>query len=236
MERLSAANLSAAPALKLAIVAASGGVGRQLLAQARSAGHAVTAVVRSASALSGAEVVCREVDLAATGGEALAEALRGADAVLSALGQRTRADQGIAARGTQALVQAMKQVGARRLVVVSAAPVSTTPSPGRPYPPRRDPGEGWFQRRLLTPAIRAALRSVYADLARMEDVLRASALEWTIVRPPRLTSGPLTGRYRLGEDRNVPGGLSISRADLAHFMLRAVREPWTVGKAIGIGY
>ena len=225
-----------AAALKLTLVAATGGVGRQLLAQALTAGHSLTAVVRNPAALADAGVRTVPLDLGAADPAALVEAIRGADAVLSALGRRRAADQGIAARGTRALVQAMEAAGTRRIVVVSASPVSTTPSPARPYPPAHDPGEGWLQRHLLTPVIRAVLAPVYADLAEMEDVLNASSLEWTVVRPPRLTDGKLTGRYRTAVDHNVRGGLFISRADLAHLMLRVLGDPSTVRRAIGVGY
>ncbi len=222
--------------MRLTIVAATGGVGRELLAQALAAGHAVTAVVRNPSALAGAGVRAVPVDLSAPDPAALVEAVRGADAVLSALGRRRPADQGIAARGTRALIEAMQAAGTRRLVVVSASPVSTTPSAARPHPASRDPGEGWLQRNLLTPVLRAVLAPVYRDLAEMEDLLRESALEWTVVRPPRLTSGPLTRRYRTAEERNLRGGLSISRSDLAHAMLWAVGERSTVRKALGVAY
>ena len=66
------------------------------------------------------------------------------------------------------------------------------------------------------------MRERYADLARMEDVLRASDLDWTIFRPPRLTNGRLTGAYRTAVGRNLRGGALISRADVAHAMLAAV--------------
>ncbi len=68
----------------------------------------------------------------------------------------------------------------------------------------------------------------------MEDVLRASGLDWTAVRPPRLTNGRLTGNYRTALERNLPGGLVISRADVAHAMLAALRQPETIGHAIGV--
>jgi hypothetical protein len=90
-------------------------------------------------------------DLAATDPAALESAVAGADAVLSGLGPRSRADAGIAARGTRAIVAAMAATGVRRIVVVSAAPVSTVASPGRPDPPAHDPGEGLVMRRVLTP-------------------------------------------------------------------------------------
>jgi uncharacterized protein YbjT (DUF2867 family) len=128
----------------------------------------------------------------------------------------------------------MEATGVRRLVIVSAAPVSTVASPGRPGPPRRDPGEGLVMRHVLTPLLRALLRDVYDDLALAEDILRDSDLDWTVVRPPRLTDGPLTGTYRTAYGRNLRRGLLVSRADVAHLMLAALDQPATIGQAIGI--
>ena len=221
--------------MKLTIFAATGGIGRQALEQAVAAGHDVTAVVRNPKKLS-AKVRAVASDLAAPDPAVLESAVRGADAVLSGLGPRTASEAGVAWQGTRAIVQAMKANHVRRIVVVSAAPIGTVPSPGRPKPPDHDPGDGFFMRNLLNPLIRVALRKHYADLARMEDVLRDSGLDWTVVRPPRLTDKPVTGAYRTAFGQNLRGGFFISRADVAHLMLRALGQPETVQRTIGIAY
>jgi uncharacterized protein YbjT (DUF2867 family) len=220
--------------MKLTVFAATGRIGRQLVAQAVAAGHDVTAVVRNPAALPEGPARVVTADLAAPDPAALEAAVAGADAVLSGLGPRSRADAGIASRGTRAIVQAMQATGVRRVVVVSAAPVSTVASPGRPHRPARDPGEGPVMGRVLTPLVRAALRGVYDDLALMEDVLGGSGLDWTVVRPPRLTDGPLTRAYRTADGRNLRRGLLVSRADVAHLMLAVLDRPETIGHAIGI--
>lgn len=221
--------------MKLTIFAATGGIGRQLLEQAIAAGHDVTAVVRNPRKLP-AEVPSVAADLATADPATLESAVKGADAVLSGLGPRSQSEAGVAAQGTRAIVTAMRAAEVRRVVVVSAAPVGTVPSPSRPNPPRYDPGDGLFMRTLLGPLIKAALRKHYADLAVMEDVLRDSGLDWTIVRPPRLTDKPVTGTYRIAHGRNVRGGVTISRADVAHLMLSALDRPDTVAQVLGIAY
>jgi putative NADH-flavin reductase len=221
--------------MKLTIFAATGGIGRQALEQAVAQGHDVTAVVRNAKKLS-REVRVIAADLAAPDPATLVSAVKGADAVLSGLGARSSSDTGVAWRGTRAIVQAMKAADVRRIVVVSAAPIGTVPSPGRPNPPKHDPGDGFFVRNLLGPLIKAALRKHFADLAMMEDVLRDSGLDWTVVRPPRLTDGPVTGAYRTAYGQNLLRGLLISRADVAHFMLRALRQPETCKRVVGIAH
>jgi NAD(P)H-binding len=162
--------------MKLTIFAATGGIGRLVLEQAVAAGHDVTAVVRNPKKLS-SEVRVVRADLASPDPTVLESAVKGADAVISALGAVSASDAGVAWRGTRAIVQAMQATGVRRIIVVSAAPISTVPSPARPNPPRHDPGDGFFMRHVLSPLIKAVLRKHYADLARMEDVLRDSGLD-----------------------------------------------------------
>ena len=89
-------------------------------------------------------------------------------------------------------------------------------------------------RHLLSPAVKAAFGKVYTDLALMEDVLRDSGLDWTVVRPPRLSGRPGTGRYRTAYGPNVRGGWIVPRADVAHLMLDALGRPETMKQAIGV--
>jgi len=220
--------------VKLTIFGATGGIGRQLLEQAVAAGHDVTAVARNPQNLPATPARVVTADLASAGAATLQPAVEGADAVLSALGARTKSDTGVAAKGTKAITEAMRASGVRRLIVVSAAPIGTVPSPGRPHPPRHDPGDGFLLRYLADPIVKRALRAHYADLAEMEDVLRDRDLNWTVVRPPRLTSKPVTGRYRTAYGRNIRRGLFASRADVAHYMHRAISQPETFRQTVGI--
>ena len=219
--------------MKLTIFAATGGIGRQALEQAVAGGHDVTAVVRNPNGLSG-RIRIVTADLAAPDRATLESAVAGADAVLSGLGPRSASEAGIASQGTRAIVQAMRATDVRRIVVVGAAPIGTVPSPGRPRPPKHDPGDGFFMRHLLSPLTKAALRTRYGDLALMEDLLRDSGLDWTVVRPPQLTNKALTGTYRIAYGQNLRRGLRISRADVAHLMLRVLEQPETIKQVIGI--
>lgn len=222
--------------MKLAIAAATGGVGEQLLRQALNAGHDVTAVVRNPAkipaALRGARIVT--ADLASPQPGVLEAAIAGTDAVLSGLGPAANSSAGIATRGTRAIAAAMHAAGVKRLVVISAAPVGTVPSPGRPSPPKHDPGDGFVMRQVGARFARLAFGKVYADLATMEDLLRDSGLDWTAIRPPKLTNKPLTSHYRTATGQNVRGGWSVSRADVAHLMLAVLGRPETIGQVIGI--
>ena len=221
--------------MKLALVGATGGVGREILNQALAAGHLVTAVVRNPSKLS-ADVDVVRLDLASPDGEVLGAALRDVDAVISAVGPHRTAEAGIVARATTAITHAMAGGGVSRLVVISAAPVGVVASTHRPQPPRHDPGDDLLMRYILSPLIRRLFGPVYADLADMEDLLRNGRLDWTAIRPPRLTNGRLTRTYRTAIDSNVPHGLIISRRDVAHLMLTVLQQPETVRHSVGVAY
>jgi putative NADH-flavin reductase len=221
--------------MKLTIVGATGGVGRLALQQAETAGHDVTAVVRDPTNLSTAVPVVT-TDLAAADPAVLEAAVAGADAVLSALGPRSNAEAGIASHGTRAVIEAMKATDVRRIVVVSSAAISTVPSPGHPSPPKHDPGNGFFMRHLVFPLLKAALRKQYADLALMEDIVRDSGLDWTVVRPNRLTDEEPTGSYRTANGQNVHHGRSITRGDVAHLMLHVLDQPNTINQTIAIAH
>lgn len=221
--------------MKLIVFGATGGVGREVVRQAFGAGHAVTAVVRDPTRLSTPVEVVR-TDFSAPDLDVLASTIGGVDAVISAIGPTGRGDAGIAARATAVIAEAIEIQGLKRLVVISASPVGSVPAPHRPNPPQHDPGDDFLMRHVLAPLIRRMFPAVYRDLAAMEDDLRCRDLDWTAVRPPRLTNGPMTGRYRTALDRNLPHGLTISRADLAHAMLTVLVQPETLRHTLGIAY
>lgn len=199
--------------MRLAIFAATGGVGRHLVDQALEAGHEVRAVVRRPQALH-RELPVVTVDLSDPDPEMLVRAISGVDVVCSCLGPRGRSEIGVLSPGTRVIIDAMNKAGAQRIVAVSGASVSTVPRPGRPNPPGREPG----------------------DVAMMEDALRSSDLDWTAVRAPLLTKGPLPGNYRMAEGHKVPRGFRLSRADTAHFMLSTLDNPNTVKRALAVAY
>lgn len=84
--------------------------------------------------------------------------------------------------------------------------------------------------------IGAVLKEVYADLTLMETALARSATDWTSVRPPKLTDGPLTGKYRTAVGGTPRSGRTISRADVAHAMLALIDDPASVKQGVGVAY
>jgi putative NADH-flavin reductase len=212
--------------MRLTIFGASGGTGRQIVEQALAAGHDVTAVVRDPARVGMRHDRLELVVADALDPVAIAPAVTGADAVVSALGPRSsRAPSSIMSAGTASILDAMRAAGTSRLVVVSAAPVATD-----------DDGTTVPYRLLMAPILRALLRRLYADMAVMEEAIKHSGMDWTIVRPPRLTDGPMTGTYRRAVDTNLRRGYRISRADLADAILASLDDQDTVKRTIAIGY
>ncbi|MEW2068263.1 NAD(P)-binding oxidoreductase [Streptomyces sp. NPDC007346] len=211
--------------MRLTVFGATGGVGGEVVGQALTAGHEVTAVVRDPSRLPeslDARTLHGVVRLDDTA--AVRAAVAGRDAVLSGLGARGRKAGGVAERLTGRIIDAMEAEGVRRLLLVSAAPVGPVPA-GEPLVDR-----------LMRKAVRAALAEVYADLARMEAALERSATDWTSLRPPRLTDGPCTGAYRKVVGGAPLSGRSISRADVAHAMLGLIDDLTAVRQGVGVAY
>ncbi|WP_367044281.1 NAD(P)H-binding protein [Streptomyces sp. Je 1-332] len=210
--------------MKLTVFGATGGVGGEIVRQALAAGHEVTAVVRDPARLkaTGEGLEAFRADL--TDPESLRAAVAGRDAVLSGLGPRKRADAGIAAELTRAVLHAMEAEGVRRLVVVSAAPVGP---PAEPQP---------VVDRIMGALVSNILKPVYDDLRAMEAELASSATDWTSVRPPRLQDKPVTGVYRRVVGGTPTSGRFIGRADVAHAMLTAVDDLATVKQGVGVAY
>ncbi len=197
--------------MRLAIIGATGETGQELTKQALASGHSVKALVRSPEKVTvkhdRLEVV--KTDLFNESAAMLAEKLRGSEAVLSAIGNRTLGITQLYSEGTKQLVAALQQARIKRVLIISSIGTDPTDDEPRWYL--------WLVRRLLI--------NTYVDLARAEQfVMDTDDLDWTIVRPPRLTNGRKTGSYRVAL-RYVPkGGIQISRADLADFMLKQVGQ------------
>jgi len=198
--------------MHITVFGATGGTGRHVVTQALDAGHRVTAVVRDPARLpvpprSGLTVVTPRLD----DRRAVQQALADADAVVDALGVHTSGPTTFRADAARVITAAMREAGVRRLVVLSAAGAHTE-------------GDSAPVRFLVKPVLGWFLRHHFADMLAMEEVVRASGLDWTIVLPPRLTDGPATGSIRRQVGSNVRGSYSMTRADLAAAVLAAVTD------------
>ncbi|MFK4269189.1 NAD(P)-dependent oxidoreductase [Streptomyces milbemycinicus] len=210
--------------MRITVFGATGGTGQHLVNQALEAGHHVTAVVRDPARLQQADhprLEAVKADLQHL--KAITEAVKGQDAVVSALGPRGKDDITVCSDGARAIITAMRATDSRRLIVVTASGHIV------------DEGDGPFTRGMVKPMLRRFLRDGFADFARTDQAVKASGLDWTIMRPPRLTDGRRRA-YRTATDRNVRGGITIARADLADAILTAAADPATAGHTIALGY
>jgi len=209
--------------MRLTVFGATGRIGSEVVRQALAAGHEVAAVVRDPARLAvpagpGLGVVTADVmDPAQIG-----PAVKGSDAVVSALGPRKGGPVTVLTDGMRSILTAMEDTGVRRLVAVSASGAFIEPS---------DP---FVTRVIAKPLLQRFLRDAMADTRRMEGEVWASTADWTLVRPPQLTNRPGRGRYRRMIDSHV--GRSIARADVADAILAVLADPATIGHAVGVGY
>ena len=154
-------------------------------------------------------------------------AIAGVDGVISTLGvPYRRAPITVYSEGVAHIIAAMHRHDVRRLICVSS---STTDAELR----RCDTGGGFFFERAVKPLIIRFLgRTLYEDMFRMETAVRASGLDWTIVRPSGLFGHPVLTEYRTGEDF-LPARFT-SRTDLADFLVRQLHDTDFVRKAAAI--
>ncbi len=190
--------------MKVLVLGATGGTGRLIVRDAVAKGHSVVALVRSKTSANLPDVRMIEGD--ARDEATLARAMDGCDTVVSALGT------GIGLRkvdlltvATHALVTAMMRNGVRRLVCISALGVGDSRGHG-----------GFVFDRLFLPLL---LSQAYKDKERQEAAVRASALDWVLVRPAMLTDDPARGSARAFTDLAGVKGGKIARADVARFVV-----------------
>jgi putative NADH-flavin reductase len=144
--------------------------------------------------------------------DVLVPAFAGQDVVISCLGHRSRHHPTLLRDASAGALDAMARAGVRRYLAVSQ---------GLLFP----------ERHLMFRLLRFILSRQLADSSAMESLVRASAVDWTIVRPPRLTDGTTPRGYRAEVDAWPRGGWSMRRTDLAAFVLD-VAERRTYARAI----
>jgi putative NADH-flavin reductase len=200
--------------MKIAVFGSTGGNGRLILTEAMRRGHEVTAFARRPDAL--AEVT----GLAAVvGGDArdpadAGKAVAGQDAVIMTVS--ARGEPGASTAIARAVVEAMAAEGVRRLVAASAYGMVAT----RPY--------------VLAAVVRRAFRSVFADQAAADQVIEASAVDWTILRATRLTSSTATGPARLSAQLFTKGPYSLARRAYAAALVDEAENSAHVRRVINI--
>ena len=191
--------------MKLLVIGATGEIGTAVVRAALAEGHEVIAFVRAPEKL--AEFADRVRVIRGDLGDeaALASAVPGHDAVISAIGSSPdKAHLDVPANGMRAIVAAMQAAGVRRLVGLAGGAVDV--------PGERKPLGG----RITTALVRLMARNVVEDKQREFDVVSASDLDWTMVRPPNVAPGPPTGHVEIGTELH---GFRVSSGDVGAAMV-----------------
>lgn len=204
--------------MKLTVFGATGGTGRQVVEQALAGGHQVTVLVRDPAklAITHPALTVRRGNVLEP--EDVFNSVSGADAVIVSLGNTANNPDGVVSKGTANVVDAMQKSGVARLIVVTSLGVGES----------KDQVPFFFKAIMAT-----ALRKAMQDKEAQEKTVKASGLDWTIVRPGGLTDGPRTGAYRYGLDPKIVAG-QVSRADVAEFVLKQLTDTQFLRKAPAI--
>ncbi len=197
--------------MKIAVIGASRGIGLQIVEQGLERGHEVTALLRDPAKLTLTHERLRKVQGDAGKESDVRAAVAGQDVVCTCVGiGPTRQPVEIFSRGANNLLSALEG-SSIKLVCVTGIGAGDSRGHG-----------GFLYDRIIQPLL---LRTIYDDKDREEALIRASAVDWLIVRPSFLTNGPRTGVYRtLTNLAGVVAG-KISRADVADFVLNQLESP-----------
>lgn len=209
--------------MRIVVFGSTGQTGRLLTQQALAGGHEVAAFARDPG-----RVPLNHDRLTVVRGDvldaaAVDSAVQGHEAVLCALGVPSRRPPPVLSQGIRYILDAMASHGVRRIVVMSAAGAI-----------RED--AGFLVGNIFLGLGRRMLRGVYFEHGRMLAEIVKRDVEWTVVRPVLLTNGPHTGRYRVTVEGVPRGGLRISRADVADFMIRQLASDEYVRQMPAIAY
>ena len=207
--------------MQLIVFGATGGTGQQVVEQALAPGHAVTAFARRPEAVTTQHPNLTVIQGDVTDAAAVSAAIAGHDVVISSLG--TRGGPSGLVEGTRNILEAMKAHGVQRSLWVSSFGVGDSLK-----------NMSWLAQTLI---VKGFLRQTIEEKEVQERVIRELGQDWIIARPGGLTDGPLTGTYRciVGPKEKV-GRPTISRADVADFMLKNLTDARYVCQAVGLTY
>ena len=191
--------------MKVLVLGATGGTGREIVQQLKALGHAPVVLVRST--VKAKELGAALIQSDARDEAALFDALAGCDAVISALGTPPSPFREVTLLSavSRALVAAMSRRGVKRLVCITGIGAGDSRGHG-----------GFAFDWLILPLL---LRKVYADKDRQESIVRGSGLDWSLVRPSVLNDKPGRNTLRTITDLTDFHGGTISRTDVANFVL-----------------
>ena len=209
--------------MTLSVFGASGRSGAPLVEQALAAGHTVKAFVRDPAKLNVKHERLELIQGDAKNEAAVARAVEGTDVVLSTIGHTKTSSKDVQSVATDNIIRAMREHGVKRFISLTGAGVKDSHD------------EPKVIDRIFGLLLATFARAVIQDAERHAELIRSSALDYVIVRGPRLTDGPHTGNYKVGYV-GKDSGTQASRADVADFMLKQVNDDSWLGKAPIVSY
>ncbi len=195
--------------MNVTVFGGTGGIGRHVVSRLLERGHDVTAYVRSPARLRSADPRLTVAIGELSDAVAVADAVRGGEACISALGPSLRptATGTPVADGTRQIIAAMQREGVRRYIGLATPSI---PDP-RDRPTLKD--------RVVRDLAGLAFPNARRELIGMTEAVTGSGLDWTVARITRATNRPARGTLRAGYLGRDHVGTTITRADIAGFLV-----------------
>lgn len=197
---------------RIALTGATGGTGKAFLKQALDAGYELKVLVRDPKKLDLSHSKLTIIKGDVLNPKDVHALVENTDLVVSLFGHVKGSPEGLQTNGTKNLIEAMKDFGVSRIISLSGG--------GLPFPEKDKPG---FPDRMIRTIMKLFFNKILSDAINHAKLLAQSDCRWVIVRGSRLTNGEKRGTYRVGWV-GVNAGTSISRADLADFILQQVEK------------
>jgi len=206
--------------MKIAILGAGGMTGERLIAEALKRGHSVIGLARTPANIKGDPARVEKIFGDGFDRNSVIAGLKGADAVITTIGKRDLFDKRywLNTEAHRNVLDGMMQHSIKRLVAISSFGAALD---------------------MTRPGIRRKIylylrRRYYGDMQEMERMVIGAGLEGVVVRAPMLYNTPPKAAYFVEKDRNVAGGRSVSRDDLAVFVLDCAEKPDYVGHVVSL--
>jgi putative NADH-flavin reductase len=209
---------------KVIVFGATGGSGKQVVEQALEAGYEVKAIIRKPETFN-----INHPNLKIIKGDVLQpitfqDELKDVTAVMSCLGIPKVQPTTLYSESMENIIKVMKRCNVTRILCISSSAIDIPPK------------SSFIMTFLLKNVLQRIYKPVYADMTLMENKLKSSNLDYTIVRAPKLTDGKKTKKHRIVTQQPLKKIPTISRADLAAFMLNIINKDNTFKSTIEVAY
>jgi putative NADH-flavin reductase len=209
---------------KIIVFGATGGTGKLVVSQALQAGHKVTIVVRNPDAFDIQHQNLETLKGDVFQSNSFEKAIMGQDVVVSCLGTQKREPTTVYSDGTLNISKAMQKAGVKRLICLSAGAVIVPPK------------SNFLMKFVIKNILQKVFKNLYSDMLIMEEMLRTSDLNWTVIRAPRLKNSKHTGHYRTAINEHLTRPSSISRADLADYIVTHLDDTKAYKALVEVSY